>query len=49
MKKHFQDIILPLTRLSGIQWTPENGVAINDATPQSVRDVWNDYTKVRVT
>jgi hypothetical protein len=47
MKKHFQDVVLPLTRLSGIQWTPENGVAINNTTPHSVRDVWNDYTKVR--
>ena len=47
MKKHFQDVILPLTRLSGIQWTPESGIGINDTTPQSVHNIWNDYTKVR--
>ena len=46
MKKHFQDVVLPLTRLSGIQWTPESRIGINDMTPQSVRDIWNDYTKV---
>ena len=46
MKKNYVDVIVPLTNLSGIPWSPEHGIAIGEDTATSVKAVWDDYTSV---
>lgn len=35
-----------LTNLSGITWTPENGLGLTDDTPSDLKEVWKDYVAV---
>jgi hypothetical protein len=46
MKKHYQEVLEPLSRLSGVPWTPENGVNFAEDTPVDVRGVWHTYVAV---
>lgn len=47
MKKHHQEVVEPLSRLSGLPWTPEKGLDFNQNTPPSLRAVWHTYIAVR--
>ena len=46
MKKHYLDVIEPLSRLSEIPWDPNTGVGFTLDTPASVRGVWQTYVTV---
>ncbi|KAF8234970.1 hypothetical protein L208DRAFT_1259267, partial [Tricholoma matsutake] len=44
--KEIFGIVDPLTNLSGIAWTPENGLGLTDDTPSDLKEVWKDYVAV---
>ncbi|KAF8220200.1 hypothetical protein L208DRAFT_1085499, partial [Tricholoma matsutake] len=44
--KEIFGIVDPLTNLSGIAWTLENGLGLTDDTPSDLKEVWKDYVMV---
>src|SRR6516164_11426801 len=46
MKKLYTSVVIPLTNLSGIPWTPGSGVQLSGSS-QTEKNIWNDYVKVR--
>ncbi|KAF8227405.1 hypothetical protein L208DRAFT_1296706, partial [Tricholoma matsutake] len=44
--KEIFGIVDPLTNLSSIAWTPENGLGLTDDTPSDLKEVWKDYVTV---